>query len=587
MLTGDGAVILSRCSTLLVTVLAACLGLLPFSGRAQVTEELVRSYLWPQTEAELDRAEDALASDPAIEGLSRMQMHDLAEWMRRGPVMAASGGDVEAAADQTRVVGFNVTAPGGRRIPVLALLPSRYTPEAQWPLMLAMHGGPTGDVEGSMAGAERMLQVWAEPAETFGWIVVSPAMVSTVARDGRTQDRLPYEIFHPEEARAVVDFVRARYSVNPDRIVSTGISLGSNFSIGFAAAHPDWLAAIVPVSTEGDSRERLLRNLASVPTYVLEGTQDQNIRGVGGPRSLADILTDFGNDLVYREFADRAHEGFQEHYPDVLRWLDSRPRRTAPPEIVRVPHSAIMPVSRRVHWLESDTRQALVRARVSGPSRIDVEARWARSVTLFLSDDLVDLDGPVSIYLNGERAFDGSVLRSARTALGEARRLNDERRVYAASVTLSLPSSEAAVARAIQLAEDLEPTRAGGVLSFWEMYAQRAIEERFPSVGFQGDEAALPGAYGDHAPEQMAVLIRSIEDGGPADRAGLEAGDVLLSVGGEPFFEGRGGVAGLYTWMVRELRTNPTEYELEVWRDGAVVVLKAIYQLGPYRLPQG
>ena len=61
MLTGDGAVILSRCSTLLVTVLAACLGFLPFSGRAQVTEELVRSYLWPQTEAELDRAEDALA----------------------------------------------------------------------------------------------------------------------------------------------------------------------------------------------------------------------------------------------------------------------------------------------------------------------------------------------------------------------------------------------------------------------------------------------------------------------------------------------------------------------------------------------
>ncbi|MFH1766455.1 MAG: hypothetical protein ABIF09_19935 [Gemmatimonadota bacterium] len=65
--------------------------------------------------------------------------------------------------------------------------------------------------------------------------MVSPAMVDVVSRDGRTQDRLPYEIFHPEEARAVLDAVRKRYSVNPDRIVSTGTSLGSNFSIAYAA----------------------------------------------------------------------------------------------------------------------------------------------------------------------------------------------------------------------------------------------------------------------------------------------------------------------------------------------------------------
>ena len=47
------------------------------------------------------------------------------------------------------------------------------------------------------------------------------------------------------------------------------------------------LSAIVPVSTEGDSREHLLRNLKTVPVYLLEGSQDRNIRTITGPRALS------------------------------------------------------------------------------------------------------------------------------------------------------------------------------------------------------------------------------------------------------------------------------------------------------------
>ena len=291
-----------------------------------------------------------------------------------------------------------------------------------------------------------MIDVWAEPAEAAGWIVVSPAMVDVVSRDGRTQDRLPYEIFHPEEARAVVEAVRKRFSVNPDRVVSTGISLGSNFSIAYGAAHPDWLSAIVPVSTEGDSREHLLRNLAAVPTYLLEGSQDQNIRGVGGPRALNAILTSFGADLVYREFGDRAHEGFSEHYADVLRWLDSRPRDLAPRDLLRVPHAAIVPVSRRVHWIETATRQALVSARVTSPTEIEIRARWTPEITLFLNDGLVDLDQPLTVRVNGAIVFEGRLERSARTALEGARALGDERRIYTAQITVPVPDTPASAA---------------------------------------------------------------------------------------------------------------------------------------------
>src|SRR5439155_5084242 len=180
-------------------------------------------------------------------------------------------------------------------------------------------------------------------------------------------------------------------------------------------------SAIVPVSTEGDSRELLLRNLKTLPVYVLEGSQDKNIRAISGPRALRDILVGFGYDLTYREFGDRAHEGFQEHYDDVVRWLESRPRDTHPREVTRVPNGAITPLARRVQWIEPDTRQAFVSARVAAPSRIDVTARWARTVTLYLHDRLVNLDRPIEVWVNGAKAFTGPVARSAVAALQNAR----------------------------------------------------------------------------------------------------------------------------------------------------------------------
>ncbi len=556
---------------------ALCSGL-PAPSHGQLTEELTRAYLWPSSASAFRVDSARIAGDRSLVGVSRRQVHDLEEWMRRGPL--PRGGAPEARGEV--LDEFVVSAPGGREIPVFVRIPTRYDPLHQWPLMLAMHGGPPGNADGSIRSAGRMIDVWAEPAEVAGWIVVSPAMVDVVSRDGRTQDRLPYEIFHPEEARAVVDAVRARYNVNPDLIVSTGISLGSNFSIAYGAGHPDWLSAIVPVSTEGDSRELLLRNLAPVSTYVLEGSQDQNIRGVSGPRALEEILTTFNYDLVYREFSDRAHEGFQEHYPDVLRWLESRPRQVYPREVLRVPHDGIVPVSRRVHWVEADTRQGFVHARVRGHAEVEIDARWAGRVTLFLSDGLVDLDAPLVVRINGEVVHEGRVERSMLVALEEAKRLGDERRIYAARLPVSIPTSRASIERGAQAWEALAPKHPQGQLSFWEMYAVGALEERVPTVGFEGQDEPLPEGV-ESGPEQVGVRVTAVDPGSPAAGAGLEAGDVLISFGGEPFYRGRGGVDALYHWLIRELRETEADYELIVWREGRVEALHASYVLGPYR----
>jgi dienelactone hydrolase len=550
---------------------------------------LVQRYLWSTSDSDRKAAEATLTADASLSAMSRERFHDLEEAMRRGRAsfpalparMTGGQGPPENLVGKFAVEELTVEVPAGPPVPVLVQLPSRYDPRTDWPLMFAMHGGPPGSAAQARSGAERMLRVWADAAEDASWIVAAPALTPSVVAGTRTEQRLPYELFHPEQARAVIDALRARYRINPDRLVSTGISLGSNYSIAFATSHPDWFSAIVPVSTEGDSREHLLRNLKTVPVYLLEGSQDRNIRTITGPRALRDILTSFNYDITYREFGDRAHEGFQEHYGDVLRWLESRPRQVYPREVVRVPNAAITPIARRVHWIEPDTRQAFVTAMVSGPSRIDISARWARTLRLFLHDRLVNLDAPVEIRVNGVTAFTGKVLRSALTALQNARTRGDERLIDAAVVTVTVPATAEANASAERAFTAMTPKQAEGTLSFWEMYATRALEERVPSLGFEAAEEALPASV-KAAPEQIGLRVRSIAPTSFLSASGLKASDLLIEVGGEPFFRGRGGVTGLHHWLIRELRGAPAPYTVTVWRDGKRVDSTVQLKLGNY-----
>ncbi|HET9833830.1 MAG TPA: hypothetical protein VFP91_19040 [Vicinamibacterales bacterium] len=542
-------------------------------------DALVQSYLWSASDHDRQTAEASLRADSSLAAMTRERFHDLEEAMRRGRLSYPA--TPSRLNGRFPVAEFTVDVPAGPPVPVLVQLPSRYQATTDWPLMFAMHGGPPASAAQARAGAERMLRVWSEAAEDAGWIVAAPALTPSIVAGSRTEQRLPYELFHPEQARAVIDAVRTRYRINPDRVVSTGISLGSNYSIAFATSHPDWFSAIVPVSTEGDSRELLLRNLRNVPVYVLEGSQDKNIRGISGPRALRDLLTSFNYDLTYREFGDRAHEGFQEHYADVLRWLDSRPRQVYPREVVRVPNGAITPISRRIHWIEADTRQAFVHASVAGSSRIDITARWARVLRVYLHDRLVDLDRPIEIWVNGVRAFGAQVNRSALAALPAARAHGDERLIDAAFVSVKVASKPEAIAIAERAFNDLMPSHPEGTLSFWEMFATRALEERLPSLGIEGSEETLPSGI-ESAAEQIAIRLRQVDTTGPLSASGLKPGDLLVEVGGEPFFRGRGGLVALRQWLMRELRAATAPYQLVAWRDGKRIESTVNLKLGPY-----
>jgi len=555
---------------------------------------MFRAMLWGTDEearAGLERWNDLrVAAGRGVQDAdSREDLFDLEEVLREGrPLDGTVTGEGVVTGEVAERI--EVTLPDGRVIPVFVSTPPGYTPQRPWPLMFAMHGGPPGSEEGAVRSAVRMVDVWRESAAAAGWIIASPAMVHVRSMGTRTEDRLPYEILRPEQVEAILAAVQRRYRVDRDRVVSTGISLGSNFSIGYGASVPHLFAAIVPVSTEGDSREHLLRNLQHVPTYVLEGTQDRNIRGINGPRALGEILARLAYDATYREFGDRAHEGFSELYPDVLRWLAVRPRGAYPHDLLRLPHSGIMPLSRRVFWIESDTRQGVLRVRVRDDNHIEIDSRWARTITLYLNDRIVDLDRPIDITVNGERLPPHRARRTIAYAIEQVRELGDSGRVATDVVTISVPTKSAATTAGEALWEGLTPVHAEGQMSFWEFYAVNALAERLPTVGLEGEEVELDGdlpaavasryASGN---ESVGIAITGVDPDGPFAGVGITPGDVLLEVGGEPFFRGRGGLATLHQWLMRELTGVPQPYKVVLWRNGAVLERTTSLALGSYR----
>ena len=475
---------------------------------------------------------------------------------------------------------FVVGLPDGRELPAQVLRPPGYSPERAWPVILAMHGGPNRRVSDAGGGAMRMASIWKQPAADAGWLVVTPAMAHVVARGPRTTKRLPYEIMTAAQMEALMNAVAERYHVDPDRVIATGVSLGANFAIAYAAARPERFSGILPVSSEGDGREHLIRNLALTASYSLQGGLDRNVRNRRGPRVLATIQRRLGHDSIYREFEDRAHEAFQESYPEALEWLAARPRDPYPREVWRIPNSGIVPIAKRVHWLEVDNRQAIAQARIESENRIVVRARRAGRVTLYLHDRLVDLDRPVEVTVNGVSMFSGQISRSLSVMLEQARLLRDPTRVYVAAVSVEVPQSDAALAAGQSLEASIQPLPNAAALSFWEGYAVQTLEDRFPSLGLVGEPTRLPETLGNPG-ERVAVRLTAVDAEGPLGSIDLRPDDLLLAIGGEPFFQGR-GFEDLRQWLIRDLETAPRRYSVETWRDGAVIEQDVMLQLRPF-----
>lgn len=227
---------------------------------------------------------------------------------------------LEAAARADTALRARLAAPGehcgimhaangiGERGGFSLFVPESYRPEAAHPLLVALHGGS--------GHGRAFLWNWVRTARSMGVIVACPTAIGqTWALGGPDMDS-------PNLSR-VVDYVRARWNVDTDRLLLTGMSDGGTFTLLSGLQEGSPFTHLAPFAT---GFHPMLAEMADatrvrgLPIYLVHGALDWMF-----PVELAQtarrMLSHVGAAVTYREIPDLAHVYPREENAAVVRWL--------------------------------------------------------------------------------------------------------------------------------------------------------------------------------------------------------------------------------------------------------------------------
>ena len=208
-------------------------------------------------------------------------------------------------------------------------LPRDYSPAEQWPVILYLHGagvsGARGDWE-TAHGLGAVIKARGYPA-----IVVMP---QCDPGDAPLLERWSGNSPDGRRALRILQEVEESYSIDPQRRILAGWSMGGYGAWSLAAASPEKWSAVVAVSGGGDPE--LASQLTNVPIWAIHGVKDRavlpeqsqsmaNAVNAAGGRAECTILPGVAHDAWKYAFASRAVIDWMldpaDHSPDVERLL--------------------------------------------------------------------------------------------------------------------------------------------------------------------------------------------------------------------------------------------------------------------------
>lgn len=148
-------------------------------------------------------------------------------------------------------------------------LPKGYDKTKSYPVVLNFHG------LGSTAKQQRWISKMNEVSNTEQFIVVYPKAIKHEWNTGIHEKSYRYGRDDVGFVNQLLDTLIARYSVDTQRVYSTGFSLGGYFSYRLACQLSNRIAAIASVSgIMTDSTEAFCNAQRSVPVLQIHGTTD-------------------------------------------------------------------------------------------------------------------------------------------------------------------------------------------------------------------------------------------------------------------------------------------------------------------------
>lgn len=354
---------------------------------------------------------------------------------------------------------IRVAIDDGSTLAVTIRVPNAYDHRRPYPLLYCLHG-LRGNADGIIDYVEHQL---GEKIDQY--LVAAPTGYRQVVIHSTT----PPSSEHP----AVLLAVKRAIHVDSDRVFALGYSRGGHAAWTLAMLHPDEFAGVVPVAGTlllpggADLFETFLPNIASTRVFACWGendvisadgvtpSEDGGIAGLN--RQLGILAASLQLPLTWFEHPDKGHGDVDVPRTDLDKLLTATRERY--PRKIR--HVFRLVYQGRTAWIEAHAwrgswwddkplklsfrgdedpldpevqRQATVRA-IRGrlgelrgeinAQQIDVYRKKVSELTVWIGDGMIDWTKPVSLKVNGRKAFDGQLTPDLFVCLTQAARTYD------------------------------------------------------------------------------------------------------------------------------------------------------------------
>ncbi len=210
---------------------------------------------------------------------------------------------VAAAPSPAHLLQKKTFTDGAETLPYRLYVPADYTADKHYPLILFFHGAGERGEDNELQLKNAIGQFFKDPASpVYNCIVIAPqcpAEEKWVSLPGwvdtqYSTDELP-ESRPLALACKLIDEITSTYSIDKDRIYSTGLSMGAYATWDLLVRHTDLLAAAIPVC--GGSDYRYAERLKDIPIYTFHGDSDP-IVPPDGTEKMVNTLLALGNEKL-------------------------------------------------------------------------------------------------------------------------------------------------------------------------------------------------------------------------------------------------------------------------------------------------
>jgi len=210
-------------------------------------------------------------------------------------------------------------------------IPHDYSPEADWPVLLFLHGSGERGQDGLIQTEVGLGRAIRRNADRFPAIAIFPQLPSGMQWTDETA----------QLAMGALDQTIAEFSVDSDRVTLTGLSQGGYGSLFLASRFPDRFDRVAPIcptvgaiprypalfgTTFDEAIEGLADALAGLPVWIFHGSDD-SVLPVVNARALAAALQSREADIQYTEYPDVGHNAWDPAYASeaLIQWMIAEP----------------------------------------------------------------------------------------------------------------------------------------------------------------------------------------------------------------------------------------------------------------------